>query len=93
MSFINKLNVVVAILILSLNLYAQKFDGTYKGNFSGDLNGTFEFTVAGSGYSNNVCLSASATESLRVCFVDNIIFSISSAMCRINSAPSMSSRK
>lgn len=45
MNFINKLAIVAAILFLSLNLFAQNFDGTYKGSFRGDRNGVFEFTV------------------------------------------------
>lgn len=52
MSFFNKLAIAAGILILSLNLFAQKNDGTYKGIFSGDSEGTFEFTVKGSGFSN-----------------------------------------
>lgn len=52
MRFFNKLAITAAILVLSLNLYAQKFDGTYKGSFSGDLSGTFEFVIKGTGYSS-----------------------------------------
>jgi len=34
-------------LILSLDIFAQNYDGTYKGAFTGSLKGTFEFTVKG----------------------------------------------
>lgn len=52
MKFFNNLAIVLVIFVLSLNLSAQQFDGIYKGNFTGDLSGTFEFTVTGSGFSN-----------------------------------------
>lgn len=50
--FTRKFLIPFAVLILSLNLYAQKFDGTYKGSFSGDLSGNFEFVIKGTGYSS-----------------------------------------
>ena len=45
--------VLLTILILSLNLFAQtKFDGEYKGFIVGDLNGGIEFTINNDYYNN-----------------------------------------
>lgn len=43
--FLRKSLFLFAVLTLSLNLYAQNYNGTYKGRISGDLEGTFEFTI------------------------------------------------
>lgn len=45
MCLISKSFIFISFFVLSLNLFAQNYNGTYKGRITGDLEGTFEFTV------------------------------------------------